>query len=58
MEKFVKTRVIRYLIYGVSFKIMTHFIGFETTMILIGSYILVDMEYYNENKDKNGSVNQ
>lgn len=49
MKKLLNSRVIRYLLYFCGLSIMKYFCGFESTVLWIGAYILVDMEYINKN---------
>ena len=51
MEKFLKSRLAKYLLYVIMFQLMSLSIGFETTMLLIGAFIVGDIEFNNENKN-------
>lgn len=57
MEKLLNSQIAKYVLYFIMFKIWAYFLGFETIMLMIGAYILVDIEFYDKNKDKDGKTN-
>lgn len=50
MNEFLNSRVIWYIMYYLALCIVKYFCGFETTVLWIGAYILVDMQFTNKNQ--------
>ena len=49
MKEFFKSRIVKYVIWFLGLSIMKYFAGFETTVLWIGTYLLVDVNYVNKN---------
>ena len=49
MKEFLSSRIVKYVIWFLGLSIMKHFAGFETTVLWIGTYLLVDINYVNKN---------
>jgi len=49
MKEFLSSRIVKYVIWFLGLSFMKYYAGFETTVLWIGAYLLVDVN----NVDKN-----
>ena len=49
MREFLNSSIVKYVLWFLGLSIMKHFAGFETTVLWIGAYLLVDVNYVNKN---------
>lgn len=49
MEEFLNSRIVKYVIWFLALSFMKYCTGFESTVLTIGAYLLVDINYLNKN---------
>lgn len=49
MKEFLNSRSVKYVLWFLGLSIVKYLSGFETTVLWIGAYLLVDINYVNKN---------